>query len=147
MKKSASSLVALSLLLLASCVSPAVTHHREYFPGTNPELPYSAAVRVGNTVYVSGHLGIDPETGRAPADVKKEISIMLDRFAATLARTGLTMDHMVQMQVHCSDVALYGTFNDIYRKRFDKDYPTRAFLGSGTLLRGCHFEIIGIAAD
>lgn len=141
------SLAALFLLSLSSCVTPAAVHTRTYFPGSSPELPYSSAVRVGNTVYVSGHLGIEPDTGKAPASIEEEITIMLDRFAATLARTGLTMDHMVQMQVHCTDVSLYTTFNDIYRKRFDKDYPARAFLGSGTLLRGCHFEIIGIAAD
>ncbi len=138
-------LVAPCLLLLSSCERQSAT--REYFPGTNPELPYSSAVRVGNTVYVSGHLGVDPKTNKAPASVEEEINIMLDRFAATLARTGLTMDHMVQMQVHCSDVDLYKTFNDIYRKRFEKNFPTRAFIGSGTLLRGCHFEIVGIAAD
>ena len=136
------SLAALAFVLLSSCAS-----HREYFPGSNPELPYSSAVRVGNTVYISGHLGVDSTTNQAPANIEDEIRIMLNRFAETLARTGLTMDHMVQMQVHCSDVALYKTFNDLYRERFKKNFPARAFIGSGKLLRGCHFEIIGIAAD
>ena len=144
MKKPISSSVALCLFLfaLSSCASG-----RQHFPGANPELPFSAAVRVGNTVYVSGHLGIDPNTGQAPAKIEDEITIMLDRFTETLAKTGLTMDHLVQVQVFCSDVTLYSTFNEIYRKRFGEHYPTRAFVGSGTLLRGCRFEIVGIASN
>ena len=143
MKKPTLTLVALTFALLSSCASSP-----QYFPGANPELPYSSLVRVGNTVYVAGHLGLDPDTGKAPASVEQEITIMLDRFSATLARAGLTMDNLVRVDVYCSNVTLYPTFNDLYGKRFTKKrYPTRAFVGSGTLLRGCHFEIVGIAVD
>jgi hypothetical protein len=55
------------------------------------------------------------------------------------------MDDLVQVQVHCSDVGLYQVFNDAYRARFSGAFPARAFLGSGTLLRGCRFEMLGIA--
>ena len=56
--------------------------------------------------------------------------------------------NLVRVKVYCSDVSLYTTFNDLYRARFKKgDFPTRAFIGSGPLLRGCKFEISGICAD
>jgi 2-iminobutanoate/2-iminopropanoate deaminase len=134
--------LALTLVVTCSCASS-----RQYLPGGNPDLPFSSAVRVGNTVYVSGHLGRDKATGNAPADVGEEVRLMLDAFAASLAKTGLTMDNLVQVQVHCTDLSLYKTFNDIYRARFAKNFPTRAFIGAGSLLRGCRFEILGIAAN
>ena len=55
------------------------------------------------------------------------------------------MDDLVQVQVFCSDVGLYDTFNAAYRARFSGEFPARAFIGSGTLLRGCRFEMLGIA--
>lgn len=131
--------VALSFLLTA-CATPVV-----HYPGTNPALPFSKAVQVGSTLYVAGHLGIDPATGQAPDDAAVEAGLMLDAFAETLARAKATMDDLVQVQVYCSDVGLYDTFNAVYRERFSAAFPARAFIGSGTLLRGAHFEIIGVA--
>ena len=118
-------------------------------PGYEAQLEQwglAPAVRVGDTVYVSGHLGVDPKTSRPPADVRDEIGLALDGMQKTLARVGLTMDDLVRVQVFCSDLSLYDTFNEIYRTRFERNFPTRAFIGSGPLLRGCHFEVQGIAA-
>ena len=70
---------------------------------------------------------------------------MLDQIAAVLAEAGMTMDDLVSVQVFCSDVALYDDFNAVYRTYFTGDPPARAFLGSGTLLRGARFEVMGIA--
>ena len=57
----------------------------------------------------------------------------------------MTMDDLVSVQVFCSDVSLYGTFNDVYKGYFTKGFPARAFLGSGPLLFGARFEVQGIA--
>jgi enamine deaminase RidA (YjgF/YER057c/UK114 family) len=57
----------------------------------------------------------------------------------------MTMDDLVTVQVFCPDLSLYDKFNAIYRTYFSKNFPARAFLGSGPLLRGGHFEIVGIA--
>ena len=68
------------------------------------------------------------------------------RHAKTLARAGMTMDDLVSVQVFCSDVSLYHTFNAEYARRFvAAEFPARAFLGSGPLLRGCRFEVSGVA--
>lgn len=115
-------------------------------PGRNAQAPFSDAVLVGNTLYLSGRLGTDPKTGKVPDDVEQEIRLILDGVKTTLAEANMTMDHLVSVQIFCSDLSLYDKFNPIYRSYFNKQLPARAFIGSGTLLRGAHFEIIGIAA-
>ena len=127
-------------LLLPSCVTG-----REHIAAADPQLPFSNGVLVGDTFYVAGHLGLDKDTGQAPTDPKVEAGLLLDSFAATLAEVGMDMDDLVRVQLFCSDVGLYQTFNDVYRQRFKGTFPARAFIGSGKLLRGCRFEILGTA--
>ncbi|HEV2806207.1 MAG TPA: Rid family hydrolase [Chthoniobacterales bacterium] len=115
-------------------------------PTRKDQLPYSDAVLSGNTLYLAGRIGIDPETGKPPAEVEKEIRFLLDGMKTTLAAADLTMDDLVSVQVFCPDLSLYDKFNDIYRTYFTKDFPARAFIGSGPLLRGGHFEMQGVAA-
>jgi enamine deaminase RidA (YjgF/YER057c/UK114 family) len=55
------------------------------------------------------------------------------------------MDDVVSMQVFCTDLALYDTFNNVYRTYFTHGFPARAFIGAPALLRGAHFEVLGIA--
>jgi len=55
------------------------------------------------------------------------------------------MDDLVSVQVFCPDLSLYDKFNAVYRSYFTKDFPARAFIGSGPLLRGAHFEAQAIA--
>ena len=127
-------------LALTACAAP-----HQFIPAADPDLPFSAGVTVGDTFYVSGHLGLDNETGQAPADPTVEAGLLMDAFAATLAKAGMNMDDLVQVQVYCTDLALYKTFNTVYRKRFQGDFPSRAFVGCATLLRGSRFEMLGIA--
>ena len=115
-------------------------------PGSKGDLPFSDGVWAGSTFYISGHLGVDRAVGRPPENVEDEIRLMLDTFKATLAAAKLTMQNLVYVQIFCSDVSLFAAFNTIYRTYFGKNYPTRAFIGSGPLLFGAHFEIQGIAA-
>ncbi len=114
-------------------------------PNRPVQAPFSDGVLVGNTLYLAGRIGIDPKTGKPPEDVKQEIRIALDGFKATLAEAGMTMNDIVYFQVFCPDVSLYDKFNAVYRSYFEKDFPARAFIGSGPLLRGGHFEVQGIA--
>ena len=62
-----------------------------------------------------------------------------------LAMAGMTMDHLVSLQIFCSDVSLFDQFNAVYRTYFTGKLPARAFLGSGTLLFNARFELQGIA--
>ena len=115
-------------------------------PDRKGDWPFSDGVWVGSTFYLSGHLGLDADTHRPPADVNQEIRLMLDLFQSTLRAAGLVMRDLVYVQIFCSDVSLFATFNVIYREYFGNGFPARAFIGSGPLLFGAKFEIQGIAA-
>ncbi len=109
------------------------------------KLPFSDAVLVGGTLYISGRIGIDPATGMAPASMDEELRILFDEFEAVLAKANMTMDDLVSVQIFAPDVSLWEQFNEAYTKRFTKDLPARAFIGSGPLLKGGRFEMVGIA--
>jgi 2-iminobutanoate/2-iminopropanoate deaminase len=110
------------------------------------DWPFSDGVWVGPTFYLSGHLGLDPATRKPPAEAEKEIRLMLDMMKETLKAAGLEMKHLAYVQVFCSEVSLFSAFNTIYREYFGKNFPARAFIGSGPLLFGARFEIQGIAS-
>jgi 2-iminobutanoate/2-iminopropanoate deaminase len=114
-------------------------------PTRKDQLPYSDAVLVGNTLYLAGRIGVDPETGKPPAELEKEIRFLLDGMKTTLAAADMTMDDLVSVQIFCPDLSLYEKFDEIYRTYFIKDFPARAFIGSGPPLRGGRFEAQGIA--
>jgi len=114
-------------------------------PNRPPNLPFSDAVLAGNTLYISGRIGIDPVTGVAPQSVDAELDLLFDGFQAVLLDAGMTMDDLVWVQVYSPDVSLWEQFNAAYVKRFSQDFPARAFLGSGTLLKNGRFEMLGVA--
>lgn len=115
-------------------------------PGKNAQLPFSDAVMVGDTLYLAGRLGTDPKTSQIPEDIDQEIKFLLDGFKAVLTEAGMTMDNLVTVTIYCPDLTLYDKFNAVYRTYYKKDFPARAFIGSGPLLRGAHFEMQAIAA-
>jgi enamine deaminase RidA (YjgF/YER057c/UK114 family) len=108
-------------------------------------LPFSDAVLAGDTLYLSGRIGIDPSTGMAPADVGQELKLLFDGFEAVLKQAGMKMDDLIWVQVFSPDVSLWEQFNAEYVKHFSKELPARAFIGSGPLLKGGRFEMMGIA--
>jgi enamine deaminase RidA (YjgF/YER057c/UK114 family) len=115
-------------------------------PDDNPQLPFSGAILAGNTLYMSGRIGLDAKTGKAPADVDEEIKLLLDHVKATLVQAGMSMDDLAYVQIACTDLSLYDKFNTAYRSYFTtKDLPAREFIGAATLLRGGHFEMQAIA--
>jgi len=110
-----------------------------------PSLPFSDAVLVGDTLYISGRIGIDPATGEAPESIDDELELLFGGFRAVLRQAGMTMDDLVWVQVHSPDVSLWQRFNAAYVKVFSREFPARAFLGSGKLLLRGRFEMLGIA--
>jgi enamine deaminase RidA (YjgF/YER057c/UK114 family) len=114
-------------------------------PGRPAGLPFSDAFLVGDTLYISGRIGIDPVTGQAPADLDAEIKLLLDDVEAVLAQAEMQMMDLVWVQIFAPDVSLWDRFNSAYVKRFSGELPARAFIGSGPLLRGGRFEMMGVA--
>jgi 2-iminobutanoate/2-iminopropanoate deaminase len=148
MKKFGLTIISMLLATLVACVS-AQAQERKYINARSPAdgsvPPFSGAVRVGNTLYLSGTLGLD--NGEVPADPADEARNVLDSVKATLAAAGMTMDDLVYVQIFCSDVVHYDVFNQVYRTYFSGEFPARAFLGAGTLLFGARFEVQSIAVQ
>ena len=106
--------------------------------------PFSGAVLIGDTLYLSGTIGLD-ENNEVPDDPAEEARLVMNSIKANIEAAGMTMDDIVVIQVFCSDVVHYQAFNDVYRTFFTKEFPARAFLGAGTLLFNARFEVQGIA--
>ena len=106
--------------------------------------PFSGSVKVGDTLYISGQIGLGPDR-KPPIDVTAEAKLVMDTVKRVLADAGMTPDDLVSVQIFCSDVKHYDAFNAVYRTYFTKEFPARAFLGSGPLLFGARFEVMGIA--
>jgi 2-iminobutanoate/2-iminopropanoate deaminase len=133
-----------------SAAALAADSERHYVPappptGNAPGAPFSEGVMVGGTFYVAGHIGIDPATQKAAANVDSEAHLVMDAVKQTLSQTGLSMDDLVSVTVYCTDLSLYDAFNAVYRGYFHGQYPARAFIGVNQLVRGAHFEIAGVA--
>ena len=108
--------------------------------------PFSGAVQVGKTLYLSGDIGVDANN-KVPDTAEGEAKLLLDRIQKTLKDAGYTMDDLVYVQVFCSDVKHYDAFNTVYRTYFTREFPARAFIGSGPLLFNARFEMQGIAVQ
>ena len=127
----------------ACCIS----NERRYInlPNRRGNLPFSDAVFTGDTLYVAGRIGFRPGTTQVPDDAAEEAKLMLDGVRSVLTESGMSMNDFVYVQIFCSDVSLFDTFNQVYRQYFSGDLPARAFIGSGPLLFGARFELIGTA--
>ena len=141
-------LLTIGIAVVASAQKPVARRYIKQAPrygALGAQLPFSDGVLVGDTFYVAGHLGLDPKTGKPPADPQQEVRLLLDAIKATLGQAGMTMDDLATVTVYCTDLSLYDKFNAVYRTYFSKDFPARAFIGSGPLLLGGHFEMQGVA--
>jgi 2-iminobutanoate/2-iminopropanoate deaminase len=114
-------------------------------PDRSPQAAFSNAILVGDTLYMSGSIGLDPKTGKAPDSIDEEIKQLLDGYKTLLTQAGFTMDDLVYVQIACTDLANYDKFNTAYKSYFTKDLPTREFIGVSSILRGGHFEMQAIA--
>jgi 2-iminobutanoate/2-iminopropanoate deaminase len=100
---------------------------------------------MGETCYVSGHLGIDLATGSGPEDPEAEVRLMMENFRGTIEGARLGMDDLVSVEVFCTDLTLFAVFNRVYLEYLSEPYPARAFLGVSDLLFGRRFEVLGTA--
>jgi 2-iminobutanoate/2-iminopropanoate deaminase len=140
--------IAAIVAISVSAVSWAGDDAPRFIASTGPAatLPFSEAVWVDDTLYVSGNIGLDAATGQAPADTALEAKLVMDAVKGTVERAGLTMDDVVSVTVYCTDLALYDTFNTVYRGYFHGHFPARAFIGVAKILRNGHFEVQAVAA-
>tara|TARA_B100001094_G_C17818729_1_gene617399 strand:- start:215 stop:718 length:504 start_codon:yes stop_codon:yes gene_type:complete len=146
-KKTKNKVAVLFILLAAHAGLTTAGEETTYFKSdlAGKDLPFSDAALIGKTLYISGKSGFNPGTRTVPDDPKEEARLMMEDFKVTLERVDMTMDDLVYVTVYCTDLDLYSDFNEVYRGYFSKDFPPRAFIGSGPLLLGMRFEMQGIA--
>lgn len=145
--------VALMIALLAFVAvnSRADSHKKpvvEYLkaPGTEDmDLPFSAAVRVGNLMFLSGQLGLVPGTrDLAEGGIQGQTQQTMENIARTLEGFGSSMDNVVKCTVFLADMGEWAAMNEVYRTFFE-NAPARSALGSSGLALGAQVEIECIA--
>ena len=140
--------ILLGVMLMACCIAVGASD-RKYIVkprSTNLKgLPFSDAVLAGSTLFVAGHIGLDPKTDMPPTSPEDEARMVMDGVKQTVESAGFAMDDMVSVQVYCTDLKLYDTFNAVYKTYFHGDYPSRMFVGIDKLLRGGRYEVMGTA--
>ena len=109
-------------------------------------LPFSEAVRVGDTLYLSGQLGIAPGTMKlVPGGMKEEARQTMDNIKTTLEAHGCTMRDLVKCTVMLADISEWAAFNEVYKTYFSERYPARSALGANGLALGARVEVECIA--
>ena len=135
------------LIAVTLCALPALAFAApaKHFPGA-PNAAYSAAVQLGDTLYISGTAdGRDPDTGKPPVDAATGAKVVMNNVKKIVESAGYTMDDLVWVQIFTTDLKYYRDFNAVYRTYFKGPLPARAFIGAGSLLGDAHFEVMGMA--
>lgn len=105
--------------------------------------PYSQAIQAGNTLYLSGQLGLDPATGKlAEGGVGAQSRQALANVGAILAAAGFGLEDVVQVQVLLTDINDFGAVNAVYEEFFKPPYPARAAYAVAALPAGGSVEIV-----
>ena len=110
-------------------------------------LPFSEAVRVGNTLYLSGQIGIVPGTMKlVPGGMPEEAKQTMENIRISLEAHGYQMSDVVKCTVMLADIGEWSAFNQIYRTYFTGKFPARSALGANGLALGARVEVECIAA-
>ncbi len=118
-------------------------HSGKVFPS---DVPFSEAVRVGKTLYLSGQLGIVPGTlTLVEGGIQEEARQTLENMKTSLAAQGLALKDIVKCTVMMADIAEWATFNEVYTSFFEKPYPARSAFGVKGLALGARVEVECIA--
>jgi 2-iminobutanoate/2-iminopropanoate deaminase len=108
--------------------------------------PYSQALLAGNTLYISGQLGIDPATGKlVEGGTTAEGEQALKNIMAILMEQNMSMHDVVQVQVFLTDIADFAAVNEVYKTFFSEPYPARAAVQVAALPAGASVEILATA--
>ena len=109
--------------------------------------PYSQAIQVGNLVYTSGQIPIDPATGAfAEGGIKEQTRQSLTNVKAILEEAGLSMSNVVKTTVFMADMGDFAEMNAVYAEFFSEPYPARSAVAVKTLPKGALVEIEVVAA-
>jgi 2-iminobutanoate/2-iminopropanoate deaminase len=101
--------------------------------GQKPRVPYSAAVKVGGFIFVSGQLPTDAN-GAVQGGIREQTALCLDKVKAILEEAGSSMDKVVKTTVYITDKADFAAMNEVYVQYFPENRPSRACVVAGLVI-------------
>ena len=106
--------------------------------------PYSQAIRAGNFVFLSGQIGIDPETQELAEGIDAQLEQIFDNLEAVAKAAGGGLSNIVKINLYLTTLDYFLHVNDMMENRFSKPFPARATLGVSSLPRGAMVEVDAI---
>ena len=108
--------------------------------------PYSQAIRMGDFLFCSGQISIDPKTQEVfTGEIKTQTEMVLNNIEAILKNSNLNFSHIIKTTIFLTSMSDFATVNEIYAKRFTKDPPARSTIAVAGLPKGVNVEIEVIA--
>jgi reactive intermediate/imine deaminase len=105
---------------------------------------YSQAVRVDNTVYLSGQIGLDPSNMTMVEGIEAQVNRVFQNLRAVADAAGGSLDDVVKLNIYLTDLAHFGKVNEIMATYFHEPYPARAAVGVASLPRNALVEADGV---
>jgi reactive intermediate/imine deaminase len=107
--------------------------------------PYSQAIHAGDTVYLSGQIPLDPETGSLiRGEIETQARRVFENLRAVCEAAGGSLGDIVKLNIYLTDLSHFGTINEIMQQYFNEPYPARAAIGVAELPRGAEVEMDGV---
>lgn len=112
-----------------------------------PIGPYNQAVQIGNMLFVSGQIALDPKDGSLfVGDIATETEIVMNNISAILTEAGMTFENIIKTSIFLMDMGKFASVNEVYARYFSDNYPARETVQVAGLPRGVQVEISVIAA-
>lgn len=112
----------------------------------DPIGPYNQAVLLGNLLFISGQVAINPASGNVEnADIIEETNLVMQNLKAILSEAGMDFSNTVKTTIFLSDMSLFASVNEVYGKYFTTDFPARETVAVKGLPKNANVEISMIA--
>ena len=110
-----------------------------------PIGPYSQAIKIGNTLYVAGQVGLTADGKADTLSIEAEVKQALNNIKAIVEAAGMNMQHVVKATLFVKDLKNFGKINEVYATFFPQNPPARETVGVASLPKNMHFEISVVA--
>ncbi len=108
----------------------------------NPVGPYSQAVLMGETLYCSGQISIDPKTNEVfTGDIKKQTEMVMSNIAAVLKAADMNFSNIIKTTIYLTNMGDFATVNEVYAKYFTAAPPARSTVAVAALPKGVNVEV------
>jgi reactive intermediate/imine deaminase len=132
-------LIGSMLMTFAAAASPQFSNAGSSLPG---DVPFSAAVRQGDVLYLSGQLGSLPGTRTlAVGGIRAEAEQTIRNIESILAANGRSLHDLIRCTVMLADIGEWSTFNEVWTAMLEKPYPARSAFGASGLALGARVEV------